>query len=167
MNYTYFDYKLHTTVLLRSHIVVGFTNLSSFMTCNRIFSRTNPRGVTGGTGTANPSRVDSCFCVSQSFVFCEGNLSTVFFSFFHFWLAIIFVLWLRMAPLLSSDLSYNVFTNQNVAYKSYFFMQRVLFCCCCFMLTVIMYHLHKDWNKIVLDKLTHPIQYQGQRVGLN
>jgi hypothetical protein len=36
-----------------------------------------------------------------------------------------------------------------------------------FMLTVIMYHLHKDWNKIVLDKLTHPIQYQGQRVGLN
>ena len=35
------------------------------------------------------------------------------------------------------------------------------------MLTVIMYHLHKDWNKIVLDKLTHPIQYQGQRVGLN
>ena len=30
-----------------------------------------------------------------------------------------------------------------------------------------MYHLHKDWNKIVLDKLTHPIQYQGQRVGLN
>ena len=85
MNYTYFDYKLHTTVLLRSLFVVGFTNLSSFMTCNRIFSRTNPRGVTGGTGTANPSRVDSCFCVSQSFVFCEGNLSTiVFFSFFPF-----------------------------------------------------------------------------------
>ena len=123
MNYTYCDYKLHTTVLLRSLFVVGFTNLSSFMTCNRIFSRTNPRGVTGGTGTANPSRVDSCFCVSQSFVFCEGNLSTiVFFLFSIFDWPLFFVLWLRMAPLLSSDLSYNVFTNQNVAYKSYFFM---------------------------------------------
>ena len=124
MNYTYFDYKLHTTVLLRSLIVVGFTNLSSFMTCNQIFSRTNPRGVTGGTGTANPSRVDSCFFVFLNPLFSVKVICRLlfFFLFSIFDWPLFFVLWLRMAPLLSSDLSYNVFTNQNVAYKSYFFM---------------------------------------------
>jgi len=45
-----------------------------------------------------------------------------FFLFSIFDWPLFFVLLLRMAPLLSSDLSYNVFTNQNVAYKSYFFM---------------------------------------------